>query len=196
MLDTSHSLLQRLQRAPDNEAWQQLVELYTPLIQHWLRRQHVPSSEADDLTQETLTAVVRDLPRFQHPGHKGAFRGWLRGIAVNRLRGYWRKIRNHPVAADMERALDQLEDPASDLSRQWDQEHDRHVAHRLLERIKPDFEAKTWQAFHRVVMEDADPETVAGELGVMVTVIWNAKSRVLRRLRQDAVGLLDGVEFL
>jgi len=191
MLDTSHSLLQRLQRAPNDEAWQQLVELYTPLIQHWLRRQHVPPSDVDDLAQETLTAVVRDLPRFQHPGRQGAFRAWLRAITVNRLRGYWRKIKNHPHAADMERALAQLEDPASDLSRQWDQEHDRHVAHRLLERIKPDFEARTWRAFHRVVLDNAAPEAVAGELGVVVTVIWNAKSRVLRRLRQEAEGLLE-----
>lgn len=191
MLDTSPSLLQRLQRAPNAEAWQQFVDLYTPFIQHWLRRHDVPPADADDLTQETLAALVRDLPRFQHSGRAGAFRAWLRGIAANRMRGYRRKRKNHSAAVNLDRVVDQLEDPASDLSRQWDQEHDRHVVHRLLERIEGDFEAKTWQVFRKVVIEDAEPAAVAAELQLNLAGVWNAKSRVLRRLRQEADGLLQ-----
>jgi RNA polymerase sigma-70 factor (ECF subfamily) len=84
-----------------------------------------------------------------------------------------------------------LEDPASGLSRLWDEEHDRHVVRRLLERIEPDFQPSTWRAFRRQVLDGAPPVAVAAELGLSVNAVLIAKSRVLQRFRQEARGLLD-----
>src|SRR5205809_534990 len=81
----------------------------------------------------------------------------------------WRQRQGRPAATgggDFLRSLEQLEDPASDLSRGWDLDHDRHVARRLLEMIQPDFEAGTWQAFRRVALDGVKPRAVAAELGV------------------------------
>jgi DNA-directed RNA polymerase specialized sigma24 family protein len=55
MADTSFSLLNRLRLQPDAESWQRLVDLYTPLIQGWLRQHSVPAADAEDLTQEVMT---------------------------------------------------------------------------------------------------------------------------------------------
>src|SRR5205823_9698156 len=49
---------------------------------------------------------------------------------------------------EFERILDQLADPGSALSRIWDEEHDRHVLHRLLELIEPEFEPATRSEEH------------------------------------------------
>ena len=87
--------------------------------------------------------------------------------------------------------LDQLEDPASDLSRRWDREHDEFVLHRLLDLIEPDFRPATWQAFRRQVIDGASAETVAAELGLTVNAVLIAKSRVLSHLRRNAEGLVD-----
>ncbi len=87
--------------------------------------------------------------------------------------------------------LDQLEDPASNLSRRWDREHDQHVLERLLELIEPDFRPATWQAFRRQVIDGASPETVAAELGLTVNAVLIAKSRALSHLRRNAAGLVD-----
>jgi RNA polymerase sigma-70 factor (ECF subfamily) len=73
----------------------------------------------------------------------------------------------------------------------WDEEHDRHVIHRLLELLQPHFEPATWQAFHRLVRDGARAADVAAELGTTVNAVLLAKSRVLRRLRQEAAGLTD-----
>jgi RNA polymerase sigma-70 factor (ECF subfamily) len=139
-------------------------------------------------------ALVRELPGFEHSGRSGAFRRWLRTIAVNRLRGFWRARRLRPPAtgdSNFLKMLEQMEDPHSDLSRQWDQEHDRHVAQRLAELIRPEFEPKTWHAFCRQVMDGAPAAAVADEMGVSVNAVLVAKSRVLRRLRQEVRGLID-----
>jgi RNA polymerase sigma-70 factor (ECF subfamily) len=87
--------------------------------------------------------------------------------------------------------LEQLADPDSALSRQWDVEHDRYIVTRLLEQIRPRFEAKTWAAFHRTTMDKAPPAEVAQELGISVNAVFIAKSRVLTQLRQQGKGLLS-----
>src|SRR6266849_3626698 len=97
MAETSLGLLNRLRSTPDAESWRRLVDLYTPLIQGWLRRLAVPPSDADDLTQEVMTVLVRELPQFKHNQQRGAFRNWLRTVTVNRLRVLWRARETRPL---------------------------------------------------------------------------------------------------
>jgi RNA polymerase sigma-70 factor (ECF subfamily) len=84
-----------------------------------------------------------------------------------------------------------LEDPDSGLSRLWDEEHDRHVLRRLMELIEHEFSPAAWQAFRRVGLSGEGAAAVAADLGMTVNAVLLAKSRVLRRLRQEARGLVD-----
>jgi DNA-directed RNA polymerase specialized sigma24 family protein len=52
-----------------------------------LHQQGLPRSDADDLAQEVMLVIVREMPHFEHSGRKGAFRNWLRMITVHRRRG-------------------------------------------------------------------------------------------------------------
>ena len=72
-LETRKSLLHRAQASRENGAWDQLVDVYRPLIERWLSRQGCQDADAADLTQEVLLAVFRELPRFQHNGRRGSF---------------------------------------------------------------------------------------------------------------------------
>jgi RNA polymerase sigma-70 factor (ECF subfamily) len=194
MSETSLSLLERLRSQPDDGAWRRLVDLYTPLIHGWLRRHSVPPQDADDLAQDVLAVLIRELPRFEHDGRPGAFRCWLRTVTVHRVRDFWRRGQARPVAtgaSDFLKVLDQLEDANSPLSRQWDLEHDRVVARRLLDLLEPHFEPNTWRAFHRVVLDGVKASVAAAELGLSVNAVLLAKSRILRRLRQEMRGLTD-----
>ena len=187
MADTPISLLERLRLGTDPASWRRLVELYEPLIRGWLARYHVQPSDLDDVTQEVFGTLVRELPQFRHDLRRGAFRRWLRTITVNRLRTLWRSRER----AGGDALLDQLEDPASDLSRQWDEEHDRHVARRLLELLEPEFEPTTWAAFRLLVLEGVETREVAERLKVTPNAVRIAKSRVLSRFRREVDGLID-----
>jgi RNA polymerase sigma factor (sigma-70 family) len=194
MPDTSVSLLERLRLQPDEGSWKRLVDLYVPLIRGWLRRYDVSPEDAEDLAQEVMALVVREIPDFQHNQQPGAFRKWLRTITVNRLRMLWRARQGKAAASgnsDVLQMLDQLEDPNSGLSRIWDEQHNQHVARRLMEMIEPQFTPGTWKAFRRVVLDGQKPAAVAAELGISVNAVLLAKSRVLRRLRQEMRGLTD-----
>jgi RNA polymerase sigma-70 factor (ECF subfamily) len=194
MNTTSPSLLDRLRRAgQEHSDWRRLHDLYMPLIRRWLSGVPGLGAEADDLAQDVLLVLLRELPAFERQRH-GSFRAWLRQVVVNRLRACWSGRRRRPAAGlgdDAERALAQLEDPNSDLSRQWDQEHDRHVLKQLLAVVQPDFEPRTWQAFSRFALDGLPAAEVARELALTESAVVQAKFRVLKRLREEAGDLMS-----
>ncbi|MFO0959535.1 MAG: sigma-70 family RNA polymerase sigma factor [Isosphaeraceae bacterium] len=191
MHETPLSLLDRLRSQPDDQpSWRRLEALYSPLIRRWLLQHQTPEADAEDLAQEVLLAMSKDLGGFDHNGRVGAFRFWVRSITVHRLRNYWRGRRAGPLNG-LEDQLAQLEDPESEPGRAWDREHDEHVARSLMEMIEPEFSPSTWRCFRQVVLEERSPAEVASELGISVNAVWIAKSRVLRRLRQEGRGLID-----
>lgn len=197
MIETSLSLLQRLATNSDSQAWGEFCRLYEPLLRTWLNRYRIQDCDAEDLVQETLLALVADMRRFQHPGHSGAFRGWIRSILVNRLRASWRKRCHAPAVPgtnEMWERLDELEDPHSTLSQLWNAEHDRHVLGQLLERVAPQFAEGTYEMFRRYVLENVGAAQVAAESGVTVNAVFIAKSRVLRALRQEIALVLGPQE--
>jgi RNA polymerase sigma-70 factor (ECF subfamily) len=194
MAATSATLLERLNDRSDSVAWRRMIDIYSPLINAWLRRDGVSAEDAEDVTQEVLAVVVREVAQFRHNGRVGAFRLWLRTITINCLRQSLRSRRlriQGSGSPDISAMLDQLEDPSSDLSRRWDREHDQHVLERLLALIEPEFQRATWRAFRRQVIDGLAPEAVAAELGLTVNAVLIAKSRVLGRLRRNAQGIVD-----
>jgi RNA polymerase sigma-70 factor (ECF subfamily) len=193
MNETRQSLLLRAQTG-ETAAWKDLTDLYRPLILGWLNRQGVPARDLEDLSQEVLLSVVKQLPGFRHSGNRGAFRCWLRTIVCRRTADYWRAIDADSQAqggSSATAALQHIADPDSELNRQWDVEHDRYVVHCLLDLVEEEFEPVALQAFRRLALDGASGAEAAEELGLSVAAVYVAKSRVLARIRQEAEGLID-----
>jgi RNA polymerase sigma-70 factor (ECF subfamily) len=190
METTSLSLLDRLREAkPGDAAWQRFQDLYAPLVRAWLARVPGLREEIDDLSQEVLLVLVRELPSFERR-RDGSFRAWLRRIAANRIRASLRNRKDRP-RPEADAHLSQAEDPASDLARQWDEDHDRHVLRKLLAAVQGDFAPATWQAFERFALQRRPAARVAEELGTTEGAVIQARFRVLKRLREEAGAMLD-----
>jgi RNA polymerase sigma-70 factor, ECF subfamily len=193
MNTTSLGLLDRLRQAkPDAIEWHKLQDIYLPLIRNWLSRLPGLNDEIEDVTQEVLLVLFRELPTFERRRH-GSFRAWLRQITVNRMWSFCKAQRKQPLVggAEVEQMLEQLADPSSELAQQWDRDHDKHVFHKLLTLVEPDFTPATWQAFHRFALEGQAAARVAEELGISESAVVQAKARVLKRLREEAGDLID-----
>jgi RNA polymerase sigma-70 factor, ECF subfamily len=189
---TSLSLLDRLRVArPSAPDWGRLQEIYLPLIRRWLGRVPGLGDETGDLSQEVFLVVVRELPRFQRR-REGSFRAWLRKVTVNKIRAHLRRQHRRPVVRQdlTDEFLDRLEAPNGDLAQEWDKEHDRHLFEKLLAIVQPDFAPTTWKAFRRFVLEGHSAAQVAKELDLTEGAVLQAKSRILKRLRQEAGDLL------
>ncbi len=186
-METSLSLLDRLGDKPTDDDWRRLLELYQPLLRSWMARAGVEEHAIDDLSQDVLLVVFREVVGFERRG-PGAFRGWLRAILANRTSDYFRSRQRHQTATH---DLSELESPASSLSAVWDREHDEHVVATLLQQVEPHFTPITWQAFQRHVLQGVLAPQVAEELSLSLNSVLLAKSRVLKRLRQELGKLID-----
>jgi RNA polymerase sigma-70 factor (ECF subfamily) len=189
---TSLSLLDRLRSAqPDDPGWLRLEEIYRPLIRRWLGRVPGLSDEAADLTQEIFLVMVRELPAFEHR-REGSFRAWVRQVTVNVLRNHRRRqIRRPAIGLDpCEAFLDGLAASDSGIAREWDLEHDRHILRKLQAALRPEFAPASWEAFRRFAVDGVPAAQVAAELGLSVNAVTLAKSRILKRLREEASDLL------
>lgn len=192
-METSVSLLDRLTGHPSEGDWLRMVALYQPLLRSWCLRSGANEADADDLVQDTLAVVVQEVSAFDRR-HPGAFRAWLRGILANRLKNFFRGRARRPIATGASDFLDrlgELEAPDSALSKEWDRDHDRHLAARAMKLVRQDVAPATWQAFHRLVLESAAPADVARELGLSENAVLLAKSRVLKRLRAELSGFVE-----
>jgi len=192
-METSASLLERLAGVPTDADWRRLDDLYRPLLRAWMARAGVPASDVDDLVQEVLLVVFREVAGFERR-RQGAFRAWLRTILAHRMRDYFRGQKYRPTAtgdSDFLRLLNELESPESAMSRLWDQEHDQHVATALMQRVQGEFAPATWQAFRRHALVGEPALRVAEALGLSLNSVLLAKSRVLKRLRQEAARLVE-----
>lgn len=187
---TSTSLLERA-RGQDKQAWERLVELYTPLVYSWCRRSGLQPADAADVGQEVFRAVARGLAGFRRDRAGDSFRGWLRTITLNKVRDFIDARRRCPPGAGGSEAayeFEQLPEPESEA----DLSADRQLLYqRALEVVRTEFEERTWQAFWRVVVEDVPADEAARQLGTTVNAVYLAKSRVLRRLREEFADLIE-----
>jgi RNA polymerase sigma-70 factor, ECF subfamily len=185
MNTTSITLLERLRRPDQPDAWPRFVRLYTPLLYYWARRLGLSTADAADLVQDVLVVLVQKLPEFTYDPTK-SFRGWLRTIAVNK----WRERRRRPEAAPLNNGAAELFGP-DEVAAFEQAEYHRHLVESALSIMQAEFEPTTWKACWEFVVSERPAAEVAAELSVSVDVVYGAKARVLRRLRQELDGLLD-----
>src|ERR1700722_411782 len=74
---TRASLLVRLRDPRDEAAWGEFVQLYTPLVYGYLRKQGLQDADAADLSQDVLGAVAGAVGRLDYDPARGSFHNWL-----------------------------------------------------------------------------------------------------------------------
>jgi RNA polymerase sigma-70 factor, ECF subfamily len=191
---TSLSLLERIKNG-DNSGWQRVVELYSPLARYWCRRWGIEGADADDLLQEVFRSAAESIATFRREREGDTFRGWLRAITRNRVLAFCRNRDRQQTAAggsDAHRRLLEIPEPeAAETADPEEAELFSALVRRALVQLRGEFEPKTWQAFWRTTVDDQTSSAVAAELGTTANAVRMAKSRVLRRLREELGDLVE-----
>lgn len=173
----------------DSVAWCEIVDLYGPLIAHWCRRCGLESHSAADCVQEVFASVAFSIGTFEPTRSSGSFRAWLWTITRRKVLDHLRKQRRHPQVAGGSTAVAVLQQVV-DASTIPDEEPTGHeqlqyLIHRALQQVQSEFEPGTWQGFWRSVVDGLPTDVVAAELNVSAATIRQARSRILRKLRQQ-----------
>jgi RNA polymerase sigma-70 factor (ECF subfamily) len=182
-------------KAQDQAAWDRLVSLYSPLVYRWCRQAGLQAADAADVGQEVFRAVARKVTDFQRERLGHTFRGWLRTITRNKVCDHFRQqgpAERGAGGTEAHRQLLQLPfEEAEPVGEVHDAAETTLVYRRAVELLRQEFEEQTWQAFWRVAIRDQSPADVAAELGMTVNAVYLAKSRVLRRLREEFADLIE-----
>jgi RNA polymerase sigma-70 factor (ECF subfamily) len=185
---TPATLLERLRRPSATDAWDRFVKLYTPLLFSWARHIGLREEDAADLVQDVFALLIHKLPEFTYDRHR-SFRGWLRTVTLNKWRESRRRRATPPLVTGQENLAELAGAEPADAF--WETEYRDHLVGRAMQLMQADFEPTTWQACWEFVVSGKSATEVAAQLGIRVDAVYSAKSRVLRRLRQELDGLMD-----
>jgi RNA polymerase sigma-70 factor (ECF subfamily) len=193
---TGSVLLLLLGNPTDAECWNNFVDRYAPKIYGWCRQTGLQESDAEDVTQEVLSQLVQKLRAFTYDPHKGTFRGWLKTITHHAWCDYVDKRRraggveaNAEVMARLE-TLEAPEDLLTALAEVFDLELLTEAQTRVQLQVSP----RDWKIFQGLAIESRPGPELARELGMTVTAVLMAKSRVQKKLRQEIRRLEGGNE--
>ncbi len=182
---TRASLLLRLRDPRDGAAWRQFVDLYAPLVYGYARKQGLQDADAADLCQDVLAAVAGAVGRLEYDPRRGAFRNWLFTVVRRKLATWRRAHKTRPPAGDRTAArLLEEGPPVNGMAAEWEEEWERQVFAWACEQVRRGVSEATWQAFWRTAMDGRPGQQVATDLGLTLTAVYHARSRVLARLKE------------
>ena len=184
---TTSTVLASLRDFDNRQAWDRFVSRFREPIHNFARTVGLAESDAEDVAQETLVAFAESYRRGSFDPAKGRLSQWLFGIAQKKALDERRRGARRPLSPGSSEAggLEQLA-VASEaaLFASWDQEWEQALLEKCLEQVRVEVEPVTYQAFEMVVRESQDAAQAAAALGVPVKTVYNAKHRVLKRIRE------------
>lgn len=193
---TSVSLLEKLRDSPtDKPSWNEFVNRYGPRIQAWCLAWGLQPADADDVTQNVLLAVSRQIDRFEY-NPNGRFRSWLKTVT----RRAWcdslerRKKTSREVHGDS--ILMVLSDDAApnSLIEALDEECQREILEVAMRRVEKRVQAQTWQAFHLTEIQQMTPDDAAARLEMKAGSVYVARNRIRKMLISEVERLESASE--
>jgi RNA polymerase sigma-70 factor (ECF subfamily) len=185
--ETRVTLLARLGRDPtDQAAWAEFVEQYGRHIYRWCRRWNLQDADAEDVTQEILVRLAQKLRDFAYDPAR-SFRGWLKTVAHHAWRDFVDSRRLAVAASgdsqvsELLQSLEAREDLVQKLEQAFDYEMLEAAKVQVRLRVAP----QTWEAFRLVALEGVPAVEVATRVGMQVSMVYVAKSRVQRMLQEE-----------
>jgi len=180
---TRLSFLGRLRNRSAARDWAEFDGRYRALLYGYARRRGASHIEAEDIVQEVMMFVFKAMDRFQYDPNKGRFRGYLRTAVTHAM------ARRASVRARQEPNLDPeglaaLANVDDSADAEWEREWQLHRLRQAMRSIAGEFEPTTLEAFRLHVLAGWPVDDTARHLGLSPASVYQAKSRVLKRLKE------------
>jgi RNA polymerase sigma-70 factor (ECF subfamily) len=190
-IPTRYSLLSRLQNWDDQDSWKDFFDTYWRLIYAVALKSGLTDAEAQDVVQETIISVSKNIQKFKHDRQLGSFKGWLRNLTRWRIADQLRK-RTRVAPEEMEVAAD--DSAAWDTARSsdsaeaesvWEDEWRVNLMKVALENVRGRVKEEHYQMFDFYVVKQWPVAKVARTLGVSAGQVYLAKFRVGALIKKE-----------
>jgi RNA polymerase sigma factor (sigma-70 family) len=194
-IPTRYTLLSRLEDRGDQDSWRDFFNTYWRLIYAVALKSGLTEAEAQDVVQETIISVARDIHKFKRDRSLGSFKGWLHNIIRWRIADQYRK-RTRALRADDSKTgtgedgprpdVAEIPDPAGDAGEAvWEEEWQANLLKAALEIIKRRVKEEHYQIFDLYVLQQWPVRDVARALGVSVGLVYLVKYRISAQLKKE-----------
>ncbi len=195
---TRSSLLRRLRNVEDDASWRIFFETYWRLIYNVARKSGLADSDAQDIVQETVISVARNMPDFRYDPGKGSFKQWLLLITRRRINDHLRRTyraqalvheaggAHEPGPAKLEAVPSPEPPPDAEIDAAWETEWRENFFQAALAWIRPRANPKQYQAFDYCVLQGVKPGQAARLLGLSAPQIYLAKHRISSMVKRVA----------
>jgi len=192
LLPTRRSLLTRLRDWEDRDGWKEFFDTYWRLIYGVALKAGLTETEAEEVVQETVVAVAKQMPTFRYDA-AGSFKAWLLQITRRRIvdqfrkRQPWDQAAGVPAGDDTSRTPTAERIPAEELDLQpaWDEAWERNLMDAALQRVKARVTPRQYQIFDLYVLKEWPAREVTRSLHVNIAQVYLAKHRVSGLVREE-----------
>jgi RNA polymerase sigma factor (sigma-70 family) len=192
-LATHASLLERLKDLEDQDSWEQFYTTYRKLIFSFAVKHGLSGTEAEEVVQETVITVARNLPEFRYDPTRCSFKTWLFNLTLWRIRDQIRKrqperasIHRKPGQMDRTGTVERIPGPEGErLTALWEEEWKKDLFERALEKARATVDEKQFQIFDLYVVQEWPASKVARSLGVSLARVYFSKHHVSRLLNRE-----------
>jgi RNA polymerase sigma factor (sigma-70 family) len=192
-LATHASLLERLKELENQDSWQQFYSTYRKLIFSFALKHGLSGTEAEEVVQETVITVARNLPEFRYDPARCSFKTWLFNLTLWRIRDQIRKRQPectsiHRRAGETGRTgtVERIAGPEGErLTELWEEEWKKDLFERALDKVRANVDEKQFQIFDLYALQAWPASKVARSLGVSRARVYVTKHRVAALLNKE-----------
>ncbi|MFC7339466.1 RNA polymerase sigma factor [Haloferula chungangensis] len=178
---TRYSLLQRATDLKDEGAWDEIVLQYRQFICCVLHQLGIAQDDIEDLTQQILIALTRDLPCYDRK--RARFRAWLGAIVRNKANSHFRKHYS------TRRCLDEVshdcqvraEISVPEIEQIIETEWAAYVASKAMNRVRDSFQGQAIEVFE-LGLDGHSAARIAEMTELSIASVYTLKKRVKKRL--------------
>jgi RNA polymerase sigma factor (sigma-70 family) len=192
LVATRRSLVDRLANWDDRRHWQEFFDSYWKLIYSAARKSGLTDVEAQEVVQETIVTVAKNVGKLRYDPAVGSFKGWLLQITRWRIADQFRKRQpseTRRVRSPDDRATATIErvpdSQGPDFDELWEREWQQNLFQAAIGRVKKKVDPKQYQIFDCYVRKEWPAQKVAQQLGVSVGQVYLARHRISALLKKE-----------
>ena len=183
--DATHlTFLLRLRDRADKLSWYEFHGRYGQLLYRYARARGASHDDAEDIVQEVEMYLFKALDGFEYDAGKGRFRAYLRAAVVHAMARRASKQAREPLGLDPQTFDHLTSQTDADADQRWEREWQLHRLRWAMRSVAQTFEPATLKAFEMHVLAGRPVTETAEALGLSKASVYQAKSRILKCLRE------------
>ena len=195
--NTRYTLLQKLQAENNEKNWEEFVTYYSPYIFVIIRRFNVGSQDSEELMQDVLVKIWKNIGKFDREEYKCRFRTWLSVMIRNTVFNFFKSkaSKNSRMNVSYQEIMGKLElitEAEIDLisEREWK----NHIAQLVWTNLKDNFSEQTQKVFEASIKSDITNPQLAAKFDVSESSVRVFKMRVRKAMHKEIIRLNSELE--